>query len=431
MAPATQTATCPNWKLAKMPQDSVGHLNPSEFVAGNAALLASLPLFADIPFSVLELSFRKCEYKRLSPGELVLSPDVPNYYLHILLSGKLTIHLDALNSGKNFQVMPGEFVGEVSLIDNMTPTAFVTACEDSQLLCIHEMVLWSEFFQVPGVARNILRQFAGRMRARNLAIQRSLEQSLRLEHLEKELRIAQDIQASMLPQPPFLPAYPQIDLDAMMKPAKEVSGDMFDAFALDESKACFAIGDVAGKGVPAALFMVKSITLLRTEMMKTKDLSLAITAMNHTLCQDNPQCMFVTLVICVLDVHTGRLQYVNGGHNRPLFGSPERGFQYLPKPKGIIVGVSPEATYEISSLDLAPGDTLIIYTDGITEANNLALEEFSDQRLLNCVNRLGAQSAGSVIAGILDNVRDFVGEAEQSDDLTLLVLRYLGGSAKR
>jgi sigma-B regulation protein RsbU (phosphoserine phosphatase) len=406
--------------------ESADYLDPARFVGDNQDLLISLPLCADIPFCLLEPFFLKCEFKHLQFREVLLSPGQANFYLYVLLSGQLTVHIDSLESEKGFQVLPGEFVGEVSIIDNLAPTAYVAASEDSLLLCIHETVLWSDFFKIPGAARNMLRQIAGRMRARNIAIQKSLEQTLRLEHLEKELCIAQEIQASMLPQQPFFPNHPQVEVDAMMKSAKEVGGDLFDAFPLNAERICVAIGDVAGKGVPAALFMVRTITLLRTEMMKTRDLLQTISAMNATLSQDNPQCMFVTLMICVLDMSNGQLQYVNGGHNRPLFGNPGNGFHYLEQPAGILVGINPRAAYQVAIRYMNPGDMLILYTDGVTEANNPAQEEFTDPRLLAFINQQEEQTASSIVTKIRDAVHDFAAGAEQSDDLTLLVLRYRG-----
>lgn len=402
-------------------------LDPVRFVANNQELLLSLPLCAGIPPSLLEPFFLKCEYKRLQNRELLISPGQANHYLYVLLSGQLSAHVNLLELEKGFRVHPGELVGEVSIVDNQAPTAYVSAFQDSLLLCVPETVLWADFFQIPGAARNMLQLVTRRVRERNLAVKKSMENALRLEHLEKELRIAKELQAGMLPQLPLFPGYLQVEADALMKPAKEIGGDFFDAFSLDDQRICVAIGDVAGKGVPAALFMVRSITVLRTEMLKSRDLLQTITAMNTILSQDNPQCMFVTLMICVLDLASGRLQYVNGGHNRPIFGNPENRFCYLEQPAGILVGINPHAVYQIAEYDLQSGDTLILYTDGVTEANNPVQEEFTEPRLLAFVNGQGRQqTASSIVAQIQDAVQDFAAGAEQSDDLTLLVLRYLG-----
>ena len=156
------------------PADS---LDSARFVPANQAILASLPLFKDIPFHLLEPFFLKCEYRRLQCRELLLSPEHANSYLYVLLSGQLTIHIDYLESESGFHVQPGEIIGEVSVIDGRVPMAYVVASQDSLLLCIHEAVLWSDFFQIPGAARNMLRQVAGRMRDRNIPILKALEQT--------------------------------------------------------------------------------------------------------------------------------------------------------------------------------------------------------------------------------------------------------------
>lgn len=407
-------------------QTPIHLLKAHAFVADHRALLMGQPLFAGIDFRQLQPFLEKCEFRHLQEREVLISPGCPNEYLFVLLSGQLYVHIESLESDKGFTVDEGEFVGEVSIIDNLAPTAYVAASRDSLLLCIHESVLWSAFFQIPGAGRNLLRLMAARLRARNAAIMKSLEQSMRLEQLEKELLIAQDIQSSMLPQRPFLSGYPQIDVDASMKPAKEIGGDFFDVFPLDDERVCLVIGDVAGKGIPAALFMARTISLLRTEMMKTRDLRQTISHVNAMLSLDNPMCMFVTLMICVLEIHSGQMHYVNGGHNRPVFGRPGDGFHYLAQPKGILVGINPQAAYQEAMQPFKPGDMLILYTDGITEAHNPAQEEYSDQRLLAFLNRQENQASSRWVENLRQDVNDFAAGAEQSDDLTLIVLNFQG-----
>jgi sigma-B regulation protein RsbU (phosphoserine phosphatase) len=136
--------------------------------------------------------------------------------------------------------------------------------------------------------------------------------------------------------------------------------------------------------------------------------------------------MFVTLMICILDVATGELLYVNGGHNRPLLGNAAKGYEYVAQPPGILVGVEPRAEFQVARRILGSGDTLILFTDGVTEANNPLYEEFSEARLLDWANRRAAGTANDLVAGIRLAVQDFAAGAEQSDDLTVLVLRYLG-----
>lgn len=400
-------------------------LDPSRFLSEHQNLLLSLPLLADIPYPALYPVLLKCDYQFAPARMLLITPQQFNQHLYVLLSGQLMAHIHADDLEKGFVIQAGEFVGEVSFIDNQAPTSYVTASQDCLLLCIPETLFWTEFLLIPGVSKNLLRLINIRTRARNQALQKSLEQEMRLELLEKELLIAQELQANMLPQRPLFATLSGMDVDAMMKAAKEVGGDLYDAFILDDDRICVAIGDVAGKGIPAALFMMRSITILRNEMLMTKDLLQTIRTMNMTLCQNNTQCMFVTLTIFVLNLSSGELQYVNGGHNRSFLGNFAEGFKYLEQPKGILVGINPAANFQVASINLKPGDTLIAYTDGITEANNLSQEEYSEQRLLNLINSQPEHDANGLINRILEDVHEFVGGADQSDDLTLLILRYL------
>jgi sigma-B regulation protein RsbU (phosphoserine phosphatase) len=399
-------------------------LDPDQFVHLNKFELINLPLFAEIPEKLTVQILLKCEYIRLEPMQLLLSPNTKNQYLYVILSGQLSAHINPNEIDKGFRIVTGEVVGEVSIVDNEPPTTYVSALQDCLLLCIHETLLWSDFIQTPGAAKNLLKLITKRSRARNIGIQKSLEQMWRLELIEQELRIAHDLQTNMLPQKPLLAEFTNIEVDAFIKPAKEVGGDLYDAFSLDTNRLCFAIGDVAGKGIPAALFMARSITVLRTEMIKSGDLLQTITAMNSILSQDNPQCMFVTLMICILNTKNGELQYVNGGHNRPLLGRFGSNFSYLQQPQGILVGVNPFAKYELAILQLKPGDLFILYTDGVTEANDSLKNEFSEQRLLEFVSNQCEQPIVNLVSGIWNAVRDFADGADQSDDLTILAVRY-------
>ena len=401
-------------------------LSPGAFIANHRERLAALPLFADIPFTLLEPLLLRCEYHQLPTGAVLLSPGMANRHLYLLLSGELIVHLESLASDKGFRIDAGEFAGEVSIIDGMSPTAQVSAGQDCLVIAIPETLLWEELLRVPGTARNLLRQIATRLRARNTAMQKSLEENLRLEHLQKELRVARDLQAGMLPRLPLFADAAAIDAYGRMTPAKEVGGDFFDAFPLDAERLCMAIGDVAGKGIPAALFMARTMTQLRTEMLSRQDVGHAIRVLNESLSQDNPLCMFVTLMIGVIDLRNGRLHYVNGGHNRPLFGSPTAGFRYLDQPGGVLVGVAPGAVYEVAVRDLRPGEMLILYTDGITEAENGEAEQFGEARLLAEVDRNRDSSTEILVERVCAAVEGFVAGAEPSDDLTMLAIRYLG-----
>jgi serine phosphatase RsbU (regulator of sigma subunit)/PAS domain-containing protein len=247
----------------------------------------------------------------------------------------------------------------------------------------------------------------------------------RLDLLQSELLIAQELQASMLPAMPMFSKNREVEICAFLKPAKEISGDFYDAFWLDSKRICIAIGDVVGKGIPAAIYMVHVMTLLRTEILKNKDVLQSIHGINKSLSQDNPMCMFVTLTIGVLDITNGIYQYVNGGHLRPVLGNFRDGFQLIEAPEGMLVGITPQGGYEIAERKLKSGDMLILYTDGITEATNSGKKRFTEQRFLDHLNsQQKKQSVCSITNGILSTVKAFTSTAEQSDDMTLLVLSY-------
>lgn len=387
--------------------------------------IAAQEIFLDIPVGTLEELLDYCEVRQLAPGDLLLSPGQKNDKLYMLVEGRLNVNLERSTGDGDFLIEPGECVGEISIIDGRPATAFVAAAQPSVLLAVSESDFWSDFITNPQIARNFMRLFAERFRARNQMMQRALEARLRYEHIEKELGIAQELQAGMLPRD--LDLRPELDITAEMVPARHVGGDFYDVFALGDDEYCIAIGDVSGKGVPASLFMVRAMTLLRTEMLRPQTLEWAVQRLNAALCEDNERCMFVTLMVTILNRRTGELRYVCAGHNPMVLGKKGGQFEFLPAPPGILAGVDEEATYASAGLRLAPGDVLILYTDGVTEAMNSQHELFTEDRLLDCLRGDPEASAAEVAARADNAVAAFVDGAPPSDDLTMVVLRYLGG----
>ncbi len=331
--------------------------------------LSSHPFCSEVPYSLIEPLLPDCFFMTIAQGDVLLTPGQPNNNLYLLLEGQLKVHLNELGSEEGFLIQQGECVGELSIIDGELPSAYVAALTPCRILSIPENVLWSEFFQIPHVLRNFMHQIAQRFRSRNELMQSSLEQELRFEHLQKELSYARELQASMLPcQAPLFPNHQQVDVAATMFPAKAIGGDFYDAFPLDDQHVCISIGDVSGKGVPAALFMVKSLTLLRTELIRNNDLRSVIQNVNRQLCEGNSTCMFVTLLIVVVNVKSGEFQLVNGGHTPPIIKLRANPCKYFDLPKGILVGIDENADFESVSGTLAAGDALILYTDGVSEA---------------------------------------------------------------
>lgn len=247
------------------------------------------------------------------------------------------------------------------------------------------------------------------------------------EKIESELRIAREIQMGMIPKtfPPF-PDLDELDLFAQLEPAKEVGGDLYDFFLLDESHLCFAIGDVSGKGVPASLFMAVTRTLLRSIGPKQTSPAGMVEILNASLSQDNESSMFVTFFLGVLDVRTGVLTYANAGHNPPMIVRKGGSVECFDVTKNIPIGLFEEHSYDEYTMQLLEGDMLFLYTDGVTEAENAAQELFSERRLIHALEDCCAEAPEGLIACIRKHVMEHVQGNEQSDDLTMLSLIYKG-----
>jgi sigma-B regulation protein RsbU (phosphoserine phosphatase) len=251
-----------------------------------------------------------------------------------------------------------------------------------------------------------------------------------LEQAEKlraqEMQHAAMIQRSILPSnfPPF-PDRREFQLHAHMTPARGVGGDLFDFFLLDEHRLAFAVGDVSGKGVPAALFMAVSRTLLRATAPHRPAPSECLTYMNASLNAENTSGMFVTFFYGVLDTRTGELQFANAGHNPPYIFSPDGSFRPLEGEGGPMLGLFPGLSYKTSTAKLAPGEGILVFTDGVTEAKNPAEDFFEDARLEEYLRAHAAEPAEQLVNGLHQKVQEFANGAPQADDITALALRYL------
>ena len=247
------------------------------------------------------------------------------------------------------------------------------------------------------------------------------------ERIESELKIARNIQASMLPRvfPPF-PERREFDIFATMVPAKEVGGDLYDFFFVDKNKLCLIIGDVSGKGVPASLFMAISKILLKREAMEGVSANEILARVNDVIVTDNQTCMFVTLFCVILDTDTGKMEFSNGGHNPPLIARAGGDFEFMNVPAGFVVGAMEDVKFTKGELTLSPGDGIFLYTDGVTEAMNSDKEMFSERRLRDSLCRLKGESPEKIIKGMMRKIEDFTQGAPQSDDITMLAIKFKG-----
>jgi len=258
--------------------------------------------------------------------------------------------------------------------------------------------------------------------------QLKLTQSAR-ERAESELRIAGQIQATFLPGP-FDPAElgGRVQLQAVMKTAKQAGGDLFDYFPLDADHLFFAVGDVSGKGMPAAMFMSAVVVLLRSAAKQWRDPAEILRRVNDDLAIRNESCTFVTLFVGILDVRTGEVVFANGGHNPPRRRAADGPVAVVRTRSNIVVGAMDGRTFAREILTLQPGETLILYTDGITEAFNEADQLYGEARMDRRLASLPATaSVADVLQGVVDDVVAFSGAREQSDDITVLIMRYHPG----
>ena len=246
------------------------------------------------------------------------------------------------------------------------------------------------------------------------------------ERIGTELHLAQQIQEGMLPS--VFPPYPErieFDLYASMNPAKEVGGDFYDFFLIDDDHLALVMADVSGKSVPGALFMMVSKAILKNNAMMSKSPAEILTVTNETICSNNKMEMFVTVWLGILEIRTGRIIASNAGHEYPVVCRKGGNFEVFKDKHGFVVGGYEGVKYKEYELDLQPGDKLFLYTDGVPEATDANKELFGTQRMLDALNSHNGSPA-EVLRGVLESVNEFVATAEQFDDLTMLCLEYKG-----
>jgi sigma-B regulation protein RsbU (phosphoserine phosphatase) len=249
-----------------------------------------------------------------------------------------------------------------------------------------------------------------------------------LKRLEDELEAARKLQMGMVPRSFPAPSrdFPW-DIHASIEPAREVGGDLYDVFRIADGSLCFFIGDVSGKGMPAALFMARTKSIIRivTDLMRTNGMPAGpadiMARVNRELCRDNESTMFVTLFFGMLSAETGVLSYCNAGHNPP-YRLGNSGPSAINDATGVVLGVDPAAAYAPGTLALEPGETLVLYTDGVTEAFNAANEPFSEERLCAVLAERG-RSCAQIVEAVAAAIKNFVGDTPRSDDVALLALR--------
>ncbi len=251
------------------------------------------------------------------------------------------------------------------------------------------------------------------------------------DRMQEELNVAHDIQMSMLPQndAPF-PDRQEFELRAMLIPAREVGGDFYDYFFVNDDEICLIVGDVSGKGVPAALFMAVSKTMLKTSAMDDPSPASILTRVNDELSADNPACMFVTVFLAVANIRTGNIRYSNAGHNPPYLLHKNGALTCLDQRHGPILGAMGGIAFKESAVEIRKDESIYVFTDGVTEAMDAGGQLYSEARLEKVLTQSGDAMATDLIQRSLDDVSAYASGAEQSDDITVLAFRFLHSPEK-
>ncbi len=260
-------------------------------------------------------------------------------------------------------------------------------------------------------------------------IQNEQYQTQQIENskIKTELGLATKIQANMLPNIyPAFPERPEFDIYASMDPAKEVGGDFYDFFLVDDDHLCLVMADVSGKGVPAALFMMASKIILSNFAKMGKTPAEILTAANTSICSNNREDMFVTVWLGILELSTGRLTAANAGHEYPALMEPNGKFELYKDKHGFVIGGMAGVKYKEYTIDMKPGSKIFLYTDGVPEASDSENQLFGSERMVVALNEKTDGSPQDILKAVRSSVDAFVKEAEQFDDLTMLCLEYKG-----
>ena len=254
-----------------------------------------------------------------------------------------------------------------------------------------------------------------RIRAHKAALERAA--------VQRDLDLARELQGGLLPKVfPTREEAPGIELFARLEPAKEVSGDLYDFFTIEPGKMCFVVGDVSGKGIAAGIFMAVTRTLIRATAVPGRSPLEIMNRVNAQLAKENQASLFVTMILGIVDTTTGRMVYGQGGHNPPIL-VPAQGKPTYEPAGGMPLGVFEDAKFGERELQLKPGETLLVYTDGVTEAMNEAKDLFGEDRLEKAVTGVASLSPEKIAERVIEQVEGFVLEAERSDDITLLAIQ--------
>ena len=333
--------------------------------------------------------------------------------MYIILEGRTKVL--AANGALIGEQEAGDVVGELALIKDGTRKATVRAA--TNVSCAH--LSKTVFERMAQANPKVYGAFL------ELLYTKTTKIVVERERMKSELEIAAKIQSGYLPKSfGKFNKMSDVKITARMKPAKEVGGDFYDVFQIDEDRLCFLIADVSGKGVPASLFMTVAKTHIKNYMSLDMPLAEMAERVNNQLNEDNDEELFVTVFICVLDTKNHTLSFVNGGHNKPCISRAGGAFEMMDCKVDFVFGMMEDMPYREQKTTLMPGDKLYLYTDGVTEAFNDREELFGDERLIESLNRHMdlASDPDQLLETMYKELHTFANGADQSDDITMVYL---------
>ena len=406
-----------------------------------ANLLSKIPLFSNLPIAELNHLQNTLQIKHLQPDEILFHFRETGEHFYAVLKGELQV---LLGEGTKEEMLlntlgPGDYLGEMSLITSGgTRTASARATKKSTLLTISREEFAMLLERYPKLAHGMIRVLSERLDATNGATFRNLTEKNRQlqkayddlktaqkelvekERLERELQVAADIQLSILPE--LLPVAPHFDFGACIDPARQVGGDFYDIFHIDENTVAVLIGDVADKGVPSAIFMARAHALIAAEAENYEDPGDVMRKVNQHIMRLEKNTLFVTVFYGILDIDSGELRYARAGHEPPLMLMPDGTVERLPYKTGMALGAWDDIILDEETITLPPGSTLLLYTDGMTDCRNPEGEQFGLEGIKDLLAGYVDLSAQKVCDQMLQTLKDYQQGAKQDDDVTLVAV---------
>lgn len=417
----------PGFPLVRADQEIVTMDQRSGIDRRALGFISRTDLFRDVPYDQLELIVADCRVAKYAKDDLVLAAGQQSNRVWVVIEGSLRVHFDGPGSEDFLEIPCGECAGEISVADGKLSSAWVVAATESRLLEIDASTFLEHLLTIPRVGRNLITILAERMRRSNRRITERVQLEMELKALQRELDFARRIQSSMLPSNPLFADEARLDCFGFMRAARQVGGDFFDAMPLDGDRYLVAIGDVCNKGMPAALFMAQTLALLRSLALRGRDNEAAymseLTAEgNNQLCRMNSENLFVSLFIAAIDLDRNEMRYVNAGHNAPLLVLPGAVPKFIEEPRNPVAGMVSDLTFRSGHIAFPSGSLMLLYTDGVTEAEASDGRQFGEEALVGLMNE-PCERAAALIEKIVEGVDRFAAGYHQADDITLLAIR--------